>query len=49
METANMAKFWGVDPDVIDYEWSYIDYLDRREYMFIHDEIKDRNTPDGDD
>lgn len=49
MDTATVARFYNVDPDIVDYEWSYIDFLDRREYMFVHEEIKERFTPEGTD
>jgi hypothetical protein len=30
-----VAKFYGVDVDLVEYNWSYIDFLDRLEYMHL--------------
>jgi len=40
------SKFYGVDPDVVDYEWSYLDWLDRVEYMYVQNEIDQRFVED---
>jgi hypothetical protein len=28
-----VAKFFQIDPDVVEYDWCYLDYLDRRDFV----------------
>lgn len=49
MERMNVARFWNESIDTVELEWTYIDYVDRREYMWVHSEITDRFDAQEDD
>lgn len=39
MEGLQIARFYNVDPDVVDYSWNRLDYLARREFMMVQNWI----------
>jgi hypothetical protein len=34
-----VAKYYGVSPQEVEYEWTNVDFLDRQEYMLLQEEI----------
>jgi hypothetical protein len=42
----NLAKWWGVDPDVVK-RWTMIDFADREEYMMVQIDV-DNPKPGND-
>ena len=33
MAVLNVAKFYQVDPDVVEFQWTYLDFRDRRDFF----------------
>ena len=40
MAVYSVAKYFGVDPSVVEYDWYYLDYLDRLNYMQYQDAVE---------
>jgi len=39
LEILIVAKWWKVDPDIVE-NWSFIDFLNRQEFMFVQMEMR---------
>lgn len=37
-----MAKYYKVDPDIPSYEWDIADFMDREEYMNLHNDFESK-------
>lgn len=40
METFQVARYYEVDPDEVEYEWTNADFLDRQEFMLVTNELE---------
>lgn len=39
-ENMEIAKFFGVSPNEVEYEWTYLDFLDRLEFMKLQNYLE---------
>jgi hypothetical protein len=40
MAVLNVAKFYRVDPDVVEYQWFYLDFRNREEFFLYHNAVE---------
>lgn len=43
-----VARFWKEHIDTVENDWNYVDYVDRRELMWVTDEISERLEEEND-
>jgi hypothetical protein len=40
MDSLAVARHFGIDPNIVEYEWTNVDYMDRVEYMMVELEME---------
>lgn len=47
MDNYQVARFFNIDPDIVEYEWTNIDFVDRKEFMLLQNYIDYKSTETG--